>query len=96
MNTPVPLHPAPSDFRGTIHFANGCAYIELNSMNLWPLLILDAQLTGMVNLAVLGQTATALGSNHQEGDTVEFSGVVLVQAINGRSLPVLHIVQEII
>jgi hypothetical protein len=91
MSSPAPIHPAASQFAGIIHFANGYAYIELNSMRLWPFLIFDSQLTGIVNLAVLAQTATALRVNHQEGDTVTFLGVILVQAINGQDLPVLHI-----
>jgi hypothetical protein len=92
VTNPAPLHAGISQFSGIIHFANGCAYIELNPANKWPLLIFDPQLTGQVSLAALSQTATAFQGKHQDGDPITVSGVILIQPINGQPLPVLHIV----
>jgi hypothetical protein len=91
MTNPTPLHAGVILYNGKIHFANGYAYIELSSLPAWALLISDPQLTGVINLAVLSQTAVALAANHQEGDLVSLRGIMLVQVFNGQTLHVLHI-----
>ena len=91
MTNPAPLHAGVTLYNGKIHFANGYAYIELSFLPAWALLISDPQLTGVVNLAVLSQTAAALAANHQEGNVVSLRGIMLVQAVNGQTVHVLHI-----
>lgn len=91
MTNPLPLHAAPSRFTGRLHFANELAFIQIAGMNLFPLLLFDPPLDGQVSFPALSQTAAAIAATNQEGDTVTFTGVILSQLINGRTLPVLHI-----